>query len=370
MNRRGVAGVFGQLRPSPASQLRDALFSHGEQGALYYFTEGFAGLYQDDRGTLPVTAVGQPVGLMLDRRFDLARGANLVAQSGWTTTGEWDVSTPGVASISSATANVDIRPSENGISNSFKGTTLGKSYVVEFDAEIAAGGRLSYYPLHTSPLNVFGPFSGRVRAIALNTTSYTVLIRAVAGASATVRNWSIRELPGNHAHQTTATARPRLQRDASGFLHLEGDGVDDFMRFSPVAGPQGTAFAACMDWGSVGTTGVVGGSAGTIGLLRGGGALRMYPGGATSGLANNATPRSAIGSLDGETSRCTTEPGGADVSAASAAAFTSTFLLTFGSATTGFAKARIYSAGVIARLLTSQERAMLHSFLNQRAGLR
>lgn len=42
------------------------LFADGEQGA-WYDPSDFATLYQDSAGTTPVTALGQPVGLMLDK---------------------------------------------------------------------------------------------------------------------------------------------------------------------------------------------------------------------------------------------------------------------------------------------------------------
>jgi len=42
------------------------LFANGEQGA-WYDPSDFATLYQDSAGTTPVTALGQPVGLMLDK---------------------------------------------------------------------------------------------------------------------------------------------------------------------------------------------------------------------------------------------------------------------------------------------------------------
>jgi len=43
-----------------------ALFANGEQGA-WYDPSDLSTLYQDSAGTTPVTAVGQPVGLMLDK---------------------------------------------------------------------------------------------------------------------------------------------------------------------------------------------------------------------------------------------------------------------------------------------------------------
>ena len=44
-----------------------ALFRNGEQGAWYEPSLTNGTLFQDSAGTTPVTAVGQPVGLMLDK---------------------------------------------------------------------------------------------------------------------------------------------------------------------------------------------------------------------------------------------------------------------------------------------------------------
>jgi len=49
------------------------------------------------------------------------------------------------------------------------------------------------------------------------------------GGLATIDNISIRELPGNHATQSTSTARPTLQT-SGGLYYLDFDGVDDSLR--------------------------------------------------------------------------------------------------------------------------------------------
>lgn len=54
--RTFLAGIFSPLE----------LFSQGEQGA-WYDPSDLPTLYQDAAGTIPVTADGQPVGLMLDK---------------------------------------------------------------------------------------------------------------------------------------------------------------------------------------------------------------------------------------------------------------------------------------------------------------
>ena len=59
----GIISLGGQLT---LSQQVAALFSQGEQGA-WYDPSDMSTMFQDSAGTTPVTAVGQPVGLILDK---------------------------------------------------------------------------------------------------------------------------------------------------------------------------------------------------------------------------------------------------------------------------------------------------------------
>lgn len=65
-----------------------ALFANGEEGA-WFDSFDFSTLYQDSLGTTPVTAVEQPVGLMLDKKFGTGLGAELVSN------GTFDTDTTG-----------------------------------------------------------------------------------------------------------------------------------------------------------------------------------------------------------------------------------------------------------------------------------
>ena len=56
-----ITNILGAGRFDPASW-----FAAGEQGA-WYDPSDFTTLFQDSAGTIPVTAVEQPVGLMLDK---------------------------------------------------------------------------------------------------------------------------------------------------------------------------------------------------------------------------------------------------------------------------------------------------------------
>jgi hypothetical protein len=83
-------------------QLVAGLFSAGEQGA-WYDPSNRSTLFQDSAGTLPVTEVEQPVGLMLDRRKGLAVSTNAGNASA---TGQF--TTPSAAA-NQVTGDIDIR---------------------------------------------------------------------------------------------------------------------------------------------------------------------------------------------------------------------------------------------------------------------
>lgn len=73
--------VFRELQPTLAGGFKNlgqvirSLFANGEQG-VWYDPSDLSTLFQDVSGTTPVTAVEQPVGLMLDKSKGLVRGRN------------------------------------------------------------------------------------------------------------------------------------------------------------------------------------------------------------------------------------------------------------------------------------------------------
>ncbi|MGM0614770.1 MAG: LamG-like jellyroll fold domain-containing protein [Pseudomonadota bacterium] len=62
--RNPISAHFARRRSSPTQRLQQLLFGNGEQGVWYEPKPQY--LYQDAAGTTPVTADGDPVGLMLD----------------------------------------------------------------------------------------------------------------------------------------------------------------------------------------------------------------------------------------------------------------------------------------------------------------
>ena len=83
------------LRGQPLVAVIRSLFANNEPG-VWYDPSDFGTIFQDAAGTTPVTAVEQPVGLMLDKSKGLVRGAELVTNgtfdtdlSGWASTASW-----------------------------------------------------------------------------------------------------------------------------------------------------------------------------------------------------------------------------------------------------------------------------------------
>ena len=159
-------------------------------------------LYQDAAGTTPVTAVGQPVGLMLDKSKGLVLGSELVTNGDFSngTTG-WAINTNGTATVSSGV--LTLTNGSFGFQRITRGfaTTVGKTYIINC-TNLSGNSRYSVSSANDYGQNVLAvqSVSGAVFT-ATTTTSYIVLscYTATNGDTATFDNISVRELPGNHA---------------------------------------------------------------------------------------------------------------------------------------------------------------------------
>ena len=199
------AFITNQYGFSPA-----VLFQYGEQGA-WYDPSDLTTLYQDSAGTTPVTAVEQPVGLMLDKSKGLVLGPELVTNgnfsqgtTGWTLGSGWSVS-GGRANIDGTNAGSSLLTLTAGVA-----ATAGKIYKVSFTYS-STTGRLRFNPAvgNSTALMTSGT-SGTFTAY-LTAVDGTCVIQAPdANTVAWVDNISVRELPGNHAFQTTSANRPVL----------------------------------------------------------------------------------------------------------------------------------------------------------------
>lgn len=215
------------LRPL-FDRVRSEFFGAGEAGIyMPSVHESFlrGDLYQDAAGTTPVTAVGQPVGLWLDRSRGLELGPERWDDANVLLFGEATRLSPGVYRLVDTDGVYDaVRlPLE-------KDRTYEVSVQVTRVGAAAPGFKIEY-----------GPGGQSVGFSNITTTTYRAVLRVTstnpeaisiarnAGSDLDIANVSVRELPGNHVSQPTAANRPVLQQDANGIYVLRFDGVDDWM---------------------------------------------------------------------------------------------------------------------------------------------
>jgi hypothetical protein len=198
-DRSKTGGAF-----SPAG-----LFANNEQGA-WYDPSDFSTLYQDSTGTTPVTAVEQPVGLMLDRSRGLVLGAELrgtgvPALSGSATAATYNAGT------GAGTAN-RVNPSNQSFVN-FGGFAPGSAFV----ATVQNTGSVLLV-VRQSTATSAGAFiqtisAGQTATVVgqVSSTGFMAVSGVNDGTSVDFTVLSLQALPGNHASQATSASRPVLR---------------------------------------------------------------------------------------------------------------------------------------------------------------
>jgi len=198
----GISLVGEQAIFSPSALLA------GSTAMVWLDPSDLTTLFQDSAGTTPVTAAGQPVGLVLDKSQGLVLGPELVTNgdfssgsAGWSTPAGWSIS-GGQANAAVASGFADLRGATNIAS-------IGKTYRVSFTVSVTSGGVRLYFGGVTSAttLTTSGAYSFIITASAAD---YVAIIPYGSGGSftGTIDNISVRELPGFHATQSTAASRP------------------------------------------------------------------------------------------------------------------------------------------------------------------
>ncbi len=202
LNGYGFAG-----RRSPLATLIN-LFSSGEAGALYAPWVR-SSLYEDSAGTT-LASVDGPVGLILDGKEGYRRGSELLSDtSGIEWTGSNEVNRREIPSTSKpVTIEFDVTERTSG--NLFVRLEDATNTTVSNTASFASSGLKRCTLIPTAEAT-------KVAFVGTSTPIFTIS-----------DGISIRELPGNHATQSTADSRPVL-RYAGGLYYLEFDGVDDFL---------------------------------------------------------------------------------------------------------------------------------------------
>ena len=239
------------------------LFQDGTIG-VWYDPSDFSTLYQDAAGTTPFTALEQSVGLVVDKRWGGARGdeiANAGTASGWSiadarfTYASGSVSWAGGGGANASTSKVYLDSSylSKFIELRFTVTGYSGSGNCGIDSGALSTGPDGGLPFVETRITANGEyrFFGYWRGGG-SVDGRTIPILGRGTNSFTITNISVRELPGNHAYQTTSGARLTLKGTPN---YVNFDGLDDHMLIA--SGGGGTA-------GFFLSVGIVAPTAGTV----------------------------------------------------------------------------------------------------------
>jgi len=196
-----------------------SLFAGGAPGVWYDPSDyGATGtLFQDSAGTTPVTAVEQPVGLMLDKSQGLVLGSELVTNGDFSngSTGWTQIS--GTFTFSSGRAIAANSDSIKRLSSTASSMVAGRWYVITWNQYAGAGTGAANWtiPGVWSGTDNFANGGNYVNGEGLKTLYY---LAPVSGQfyfynfeqAVEYDNISVKELPGNHAFQATSASRPVL----------------------------------------------------------------------------------------------------------------------------------------------------------------
>ena len=231
----GHVGLVGlAAAPGVTGWLPSDLFALSQPGIWLDGSDNSV-MWQDAAGTTPVTALGQPVGLILDKRLwggktyaqVMAEQPELLPNSFSSAT--WVIN-DGLSSISSGTLHL--------LSNSLTGGAIlspangspynaSKAHEVELVVSdfVKGGVRVFTGSGYTSGFTSNGTFKFKV----VFPADQNIRVYGVTTDNDLKVRISIKEIPGNHAYQTTSGSRPLWQEDANGARGLKPDGVDDFL---------------------------------------------------------------------------------------------------------------------------------------------
>lgn len=193
-----------------------SLFSNNEQGA-WYDPSDYSTLYQDAAGTTPVTAVEQPVRLMLDRSKGLVLGPELVTNGGFDTNlNGWTLSGTNLPTWSASGIVLTSDGSFFSRARQSFTTIVGLTYRLTFDVVTPAGSLNVKIGTSAGASNVLASgnlTSSGARSYVFFAQSTTTHIELENGsvASPVLDNISIKALPGNHATAPNDASRPVLR---------------------------------------------------------------------------------------------------------------------------------------------------------------
>lgn len=251
-----------------SSRLRNApslLFQNGEQG-VWFDPSDFSTLFQDSAGSTPVTALGQPVGKMLDKSKGLQIGPELAVNgdfgsgsTGWTVTGADGTH---VATFSGGTCRYQSGTTSPVllVTQSAAPLTVGRTYELTVTCSTWVSGAVRFPEINAAAagtqlvVNGAGTFTSRFTA----TTTALGFTRHVANVDLTIDSIAVKEIAGNHANQLTAASRPTIEARVNLFdkTAVMTDAVWSFVggtKTGGYTGIQGAATACVFKGPSTGT---------------------------------------------------------------------------------------------------------------------
>lgn len=222
------------------------LFGAGEQGAFYIprpRVNGAQSLFQDAKGTTPVTADGDPVGLMLDQSQRLALGAEEIPNPNWdggyTTNGAKQIPTDWIEYNQSNVSSSTVLPNSYTFTASAHLAGIvyndiihdGRFYYVTIKARktasVSGAPNLKLYSGAWNEIIAAGATVGAwyEKTFRVAFTNDLVIASFDGAATWEIEYISARELKGNHASEATSAKRPSASNVPP--WKADFDGVDD-----------------------------------------------------------------------------------------------------------------------------------------------
>lgn len=196
----------GATEFSPAS-----LFTSGVAGA-WYDPSDYSTLFQNSAGTTPVTAVEQPVGLMLDKSQGLVLGSDVLfgagdfsSSTGWTLGTGWTISSGSLNWGGGADATAYYQTTPN--------MAVGL-YLIQFTVSGWTSGSIQVRGINNGAITEFSFARNGVvfgYALASGAASYAQIRSSGLNAGVSIDNLTVRLISGNHASQATPTSCPVLR---------------------------------------------------------------------------------------------------------------------------------------------------------------
>lgn len=228
-----ILGTLAQFQRAIFNPM--SLFMNGEPG-VWYDPSDLSTLFQDSNGVTPVTATGQPVGLMLDKHLGLVRGTeiNTAGVNGWTAGRSATLTI--VGGLLRVSPGAELSPYAT---KSFT-TVIGQWYELvvpipsgsssSIQSTVRIGDTAGIGSVYSEPLTT-GFRTRTVKFVAATTTTVVTLLHTgnSAGDYMNFGAASLKTLPGSHARQATQPSRP-IYREGDGLRWLEFDGVDDMLQ--------------------------------------------------------------------------------------------------------------------------------------------